>query len=75
MDKWIKGITADTFHRIMEELGSRGEEEYFYNPMMNVYDLCLSEPVILKAYDDKVILDLGGNKSELMRNEFVTITI
>ena len=75
MDIWIKGITPETRNRLSEEAGARVEKDYYYNNLLDLYDVLLSEAAILKAYDDRIIVDLGGNLSSLYRNEFIAVTI
>lgn len=73
MTRQIKGLSQKLAYDLCEEI-----------PRLGIIEKCLGEPLcdiilddcaILKSYDDRIVIDLGGKKAFLACTEFISIEI
>lgn len=71
MTRHIKGLPLKLAHDLCAEIPRLGIIEEHIDD-----DLCtiiLDDPVILKIYDNSIVIDLGGKKAFLACSEFIAI--
>lgn len=73
MTRQICGISKLLAHDLCKEFPRLGIIEHHIDDDMAT--LILDTPVILKAYDDHITLDLGGKLAFISSNDFVSIKI
>ena len=74
MTRQILGLKHDAYSYISDRIPRAIKSETIYNDTKSA-DIELSDNVIMKVYDDGVILDLGMKRVDLEKDEFGTITI
>ena len=74
MTRQILGLKHDAYSYISDRIPRAIKSETIYNETKNV-DIELSENVILKIYDNDLILDLGARRVELEAQDFREILI
>jgi len=74
MTRQILGLKHDAYSYIRDRIPRAIKSETIYNDTRTA-DIELSDFVIMKVYEDGVILDLGMNKAEVEKRDFRLITI
>ena len=74
MTRQILGLKHDVYSYIRDRIPRAIKSETIYNDT-RMADIELSDGVIMKIYEDGIILDLGMNKIDLEEDDFNTITI
>jgi hypothetical protein len=74
MTRQILGLKHDAYSYIHDRIPRAIKSETIYNDTRTA-DIELSDFVIMKVYEDGVILDLGMNKAEVEKRDFRLITI
>lgn len=74
MTRQILGLKHDAYSYILDRIPRAIKSETIYNESRTA-DIELSDSVILKIYEDGIILDLGMKKAELEAGDFRMITI
>lgn len=74
MTRRILGLKYDAYSYILDQIPRAIKSETIYNETQNA-DIELSENVILKIYDNDLILDLGARRVELEAQDFREIVI
>lgn len=73
MTRQLKGLSLKLAHDLCAEIPRLGIiEECINDPLCNII---LDDPVIMKVYDDHIVIDLGGKKAFLSENDFVSIEV
>ena len=67
----IKGVSYLSFDMLCEDLTNKFADTVL-QAEGDLIDIELNDDVIVKTYDDRMILDLGAKKSSLERDEFVS---
>ena len=67
----IKGVSYLSYGMLCEDLTNKFAVTVL-QAKGDLVDIELNDDVIVKAYDDRMILDLGAKKSSLERDEFVS---
>lgn len=70
----IKGVSYLSYGMLCEDLTSKFAATVI-PAEGDLVDIELNEDVIVKAYDDHMILDLGAKKSSLEREEFISFKL
>ena len=73
MTRHIKGIRKLTAHNLCADFPRLGIIEYHTNDDLTT--LILDSSVIMKVYDDHIVLDLGGKLAFLSDIEFEAVEI
>lgn len=73
MTRHIKGLEPITAHNLCKELPRLGIIEHHINDELTT--LILDSSVIMKVYDDHIVLDLGGKLAFLSDIEFEAVEI
>lgn len=71
----IKDLYKSTAERLESELGKRIFLEKQSTDIETVIDVDLDPAAIVKAYSDHVIIDLGGRKEIVDKDEFFRMEI
>lgn len=74
MTRQILGLKHDAYSYIRDKIPRAIKSETIYNESRTA-DIELSDSVILKVYEDGIILDLGMNKVDLEEDFFKAITV
>ena len=74
MTRQILGLKHDAYSYIRDRIPRAIKSETIYNDT-RMADIELSDSVIMKVYEDGIILDLGMNKAEIEDDDFRLITI
>lgn len=74
MTRVIHNLKLSTWQSARQLLPRLGKTDY-EDVRQGICDVILSDAAILKAYDDEIILDLGGEYVIIRSNEFSSITI
>lgn len=74
MTRQILGLKHDAYSYIRDRIPRAIKSETIYNDT-RMADIELSDSVILKVYEDGIILDLGMNKAEIESDDFRMITV
>ena len=74
MTRQILGLKHDAYSYILDKIPRAIVSETIYNDQ-DIADIVLSDNVIIKVYEDGLILDLGMKKAELEAGDFRMITI
>lgn len=74
MARQINTLAYDTYDDLISQLPRSVKKEEI-DQLHRVVTIELSEAVILTAYQDEVVLDLGGKLFTIAQNEFASITI
>ena len=74
MTRQILGLKHDAYSYIRDRIPRAIKSETIYNDT-RMADIELSDSVILKVYEDGIMLDLGMKKVDLEEDDFRTITI
>lgn len=74
MTRHIVGLTKDAYSYLSDLIPNAIKSESIYEEA-GVADIELSDAVIIKSYDNGVILDLGCKRISLEAVDFSTITI
>ena len=74
MTRQILGLKHDAYSYISDKIPRAIKSETIYNDT-RMADIELSDGVIMKVYEDGIILDLGMKKVDLAEDDFRTITI
>lgn len=74
MTREIHNLKLSTWRSASQLLPRLGKTD-FEDVKHGICDVILSDATILKAYDDEIILDLGGEYVIIRANEFSSITI
>lgn len=74
MTRQILGLKHDAYSYIRDRIPRAIKSETIYNDT-RMADIELSDGVIMKVYEDGIILDLGMNKAEIESDDFRQITI
>lgn len=76
MRRVLKGITMASYETLTDALTSRwAKEVYESDGESGLYDVIISENVIMKSYSTHVNFDLAGKLAALENCEFVSIEI
>lgn len=75
MRRVIGGFNPYQIEEISSILSNRWYDDISAQPVTGLLDVTLSEPTIMKVYDDKILLDLGSRKCEIESNSFCFILI
>lgn len=67
----IKGVSYLSYGMLCEDLTNKFAD-IVLSAEDGLVDIELNDAVIVKAYDDRMTLDLGSKKSILERDEFVS---
>lgn len=71
----IKDLYKSTAERLESELGKRIFLEKQPTEIESVIDVDLDPAAIVKAYSDHIIIDLGGKKEIIDKDEFFRMEI
>lgn len=74
MTRHINALAYETYDNLLSQL-SRAIKTEEINAINRTVRIELSEAVIMKVYQDEIILDLGGKFFTIKQNEFDSITI
>lgn len=74
MTRQITGITKDAYSYLIDVIPRAVKSESIYQ-IIGTADIELSDAVILKSYDDGIILDLGARTVTLEAGDFREITV
>ena len=74
MTRQILGLNKDAYSYIRDQL-PRSIKSESIDTVGQIVDITLSENVILKIYDNDLILDLGAKRVELEAQDFREIVI
>lgn len=74
MTRQILGLKQDAYSYILDRIPRAIKSETIYNDT-RMADIELSDSVIMKVYEDGLVLDLGMKKVDLEEDDFRTITI
>lgn len=74
MTRQILGLKQDAYSYIRDRIPRAIKSETIYNDT-RMADIELSDGVIMKVYEDGLVLDLGMKKVDLEEDDFRTITI
>ena len=74
MTRQINALAYETYDDLISQLPRSVKKEEI-NQLHRVVTIELSEAVILTAYQDEVVIDLGGKLFTIDQNEFESITI
>lgn len=74
MTRQILGLKHDAYSYVRDRIPRAIKSETIYNDTRTA-DIELSDFVIMKVYEDGIILDLGMNKAEVEKRDFRLITI
>lgn len=74
MTRQILGLKHDAYNYIRDRIPRAIKSETIYNDS-RMADIELSDNVIMKVYEDGIILDLGMNKAEIESDDFRLISI
>lgn len=74
MTRQILGLKHDAYSFILDQIPRAIKSETIYNDT-RMADIELSDGVIMKVYEDGLVLDLGMKKVDLEEDDFRTITI
>lgn len=74
MTRQILGLKHDAYSYIRDRIPRAIKSETIYNDS-RMADIELSDSVIMKVYEDGIILDLGMNKAEIEGDDFRLITV
>ena len=74
MTRQILGLKHDAYGYICDKIPRAIKSETIYNDT-RMADIELSDSVIMKVYEDGIILDLGMQKVDLEEDDFRTITV
>ena len=75
MTRFISGITEDTYYNCVDALSNRFIKGVASQPD-GLLGVELDDEVIMKVYGSGwVVLDLGGRKVTIERNEYIDIVI
>lgn len=76
MRRVLRGITWASYDMLTDVLTSRwAKEVYESDGESDLYDVIISESVIIKSYNAQVNFDLAGKIATLENCEFVSIEI
>lgn len=75
MERKIFDLYASAVERVEEALGERVFEHKEHSEFGCCWDVILSSDVIIKLYDDTMILDLAGNKESISFDDFSNMEI
>lgn len=74
MTRQILGLKHDAYSYILDRIPKAITSETIYNDK-DIADIVLSDNVIIKVYDDGILLDLGMKKVELEADDFRMLTV
>ena len=74
MTRQILGLKHEAYSYICNKIPRAIKSETIYTST-GTADIKLSDSVIMKVYEDGIILDLGMNKAEIESDDFRLITI
>ena len=74
MTRQVLGLKHDAYSYIRDQIPRAIKSETIYNERRTA-DIELSDGVIIKVYEDGIILDLGMKKAELEADDFNHIII
>ena len=74
MTRQILGLKHDAYSYIRDRIPRAIKSETIYNDT-RMADIELSDSVIMKVYEDGIILDLGMKKADIDNSDFRIITV
>ena len=75
MARRFKGLRYEVYQLILSELPRCFDEKSYVEDGNDMIHVSLSDSVILKVYDDHLMIDQGGRKVFIKPEDFVEISI